>query len=182
MECDANFESDSNLGGVIGTDKCYGGSCETDTPGKPVDYWFPQHFVNEARMREALSFVGPVEQLLEKQLDLTDQTTLANTWPDQLNDKDFYKKKPVGEWTESVQIRHNAVVNGFLSSGTVEGYYIEAQVKLLKPDGTEVVVPVLLTYEPSSGTKRGIRAPKNPSPPPPVGTVSASASGSKHIP
>jgi hypothetical protein len=170
MECDANFESDSNLGGVIGTDKCYGGDCQMDTP-EPIDKWFPQHFVNEARMREALSFAEPVKQLLEKQLDLTDQITLGNTWPDQLNDKDFYKKKPVGEWTESVQIRHDAVVNGFLSSGTVEGYYIEVRVKLLQPDGTEMVVPVLDYYGmPTMSDRRGLRATSCPAKKP-VGKV-----------
>lgn len=111
-------------------------------------------------MREALSLAEPVKQLLKTLLDQTTQTTLASTWPSQLENIDFCEKKPCGELIESIRIRHDADVFGFITPGssvTVQGYYIEVRVKLLTDTGAETVLPILIYYGEQPSTRSGNR-------------------------
>ncbi|OQW91042.1 MAG: hypothetical protein BWK78_05645, partial [Thiotrichaceae bacterium IS1] len=145
-----------------------------DTGETPSERYPMDKGNNAARLREALYWAQPAILAIEAIVNLSTPETIKETWPkataddpNSLADKEFFRPASAGkekeegkEYTKSVRIRpKDAVVVGFVSTGTVEGYYIEVRVMLMNKDGEEEEVPILKTYEDKSqsSVRRGLR-------------------------
>jgi hypothetical protein len=115
---------------------------------------------NEDRLKEGFALAQAAIMAIELQLDTTDATTIRATWPHHLNDIHIYPPPPLraAQWTESVRIREDAIVDGFLSSGIVSGLYVEVRVNLINKNQVEEIVPILIEYEGDSVS--GTRSPR----------------------
>jgi hypothetical protein len=163
--CRAYFNREEDIAGQELRKRTYDvGTIDTgETPSDryPMNLGLTKNDTNAERLREVLYWAQPAILTVKSQVDLSNPpTSIDATWPNQLNDVDFFRNSPVGKakWTMSVRIRpKDATVTGFLSTGIVLGYYIEVRVKLVRaPDRVEEVVPVLIYYEDPSNT--GVRS------------------------
>jgi len=171
--CRAYFNSEQDIAGQELKDKTYKGGT-IDTGETPSERYPMDKGNNAARLREALYWAQPAILAIQAIVDLSTPETIEETWPkataddpNSLVDKEFFRPASAGkekeegkEYTKSIRIRpKDAEVVGFVSTGTVEGYYIEIRVMLMNKDGVEEEVPILKTYEDKSqsSVRRGLR-------------------------
>ncbi|OQW90521.1 MAG: hypothetical protein BWK78_06785, partial [Thiotrichaceae bacterium IS1] len=153
--CKAYFNSDEDIAGQELRTKTYKEGT-IDTGETPSERYPMDKGNNAARLREALYWAQPAILAIEAIVDLKniDETWPKTDDPNNLLDKEFFRPAPAGkekeegkEYTKSVRIRpKDAEVKGFLSTSTVEGYYIEVRVMLMNKDGEEEEVPELIHY------------------------------------
>jgi Leucine-rich repeat (LRR) protein len=181
--CRAYFNRELDIAGQELRKRTYDvGTIDTDEDPKVryrMDFGLTKDDTNAERLREVLYWAQPAILTVKSQVDLSTSTSIEATWPNHLNDVEFFRKSLegnglVGKWTKSVRIRKNAEVKGFSgASGTVLGYYIEVRVMLVKyPDRVEEEVPVLIDYSDmmSGNRTRQVRAT-------PLGRITVRATG-----
>jgi len=120
----------------------YGTFLGTD---QPITDIYPE-VLNEPRLVEAFYYMQPVTNILDVQVDEDD---LANTWPNELNDRSFYHNfLNISGNLDKIQIRSGTGDNPIevTPDDFIEGYFIQLDVIMIDIHGDEYIQPVLISY------------------------------------